>query len=230
MANAAAKKAAAGTLTSQIMTSLPLHSPSYWVCLILRVSYEFINRNLKMSQLCSCSAHLLSLHNQLNRFLSSIAARGAASSTYFPIVAGINILYIFLRFVYYKSALTNYHITMAIILVGISCFAYKGILDDHANSTSSGGKGEALAGGLSLDLLGLAIVIEFGSFMSDYFYWLLGLIPVVGFYKLYTAFQGGKKAVGGFMPDPVVGTESRGKIVDNEKRQKRADRRRQKWN
>lgn len=119
---------------------------------------------------------------------------------------------------------------MAIILVGISCFAYKGILDDHANSTSGGGKGEALAGGLSLDLLGLAIVIEFGSFMSDYFYWLLGVIPVVGFYKLYTAFQGGKKAVGGFMPDPVVGTESKGKIVDNEKRQKRADRRRQKWN
>lgn len=157
------------------------------------------------------------------------SARGAAAKTYLPIVASTNILYLFLRLVYYKSSLTTYHITMAILLIAISSLAYKGILDDHANS--SGSKGEALAGGLSLDLLGLAVLVQFGSLASDYFYWLLVSIPVVGMYKLYGAFKGGKDAVGGFMPNDS--DDNRGKVESEEakaKRQRRAERRRQKWN
>jgi hypothetical protein len=170
-----------------------------------------------------------------NQTSNATTAKQAAAKTYFPIVAGINLLYIFLRFVYYKSSLTTYHACMSLLLVGISFFAYKGILDDHASSCSSGGKGEALAGGMSLDLLGLAILVQLGSlFASDYFYWLLGLIPIVGGYKLYKTFQGGKEAVGGFMPDNNAAENARGSNVDNDeaaaKRQKRAERRRQKWN
>ena len=118
---------------------------------------------------------------------------------------------------------------MAILLVVISSFAYKGILDDHANS--SGSKGEALAGGLSLDLLGLAILVQFGSLASNYFYWLLISIPVVGIYKLYGTFKGGKDAIGGFMPNDSVDNSS--KVESEEakaKRERRAERRRQKWN
>lgn len=121
---------------------------------------------------------------------------------------------------------------MAVLLVGISFFAYKGILDDHANSGGSS-KGEALAGGMSLDLLGLGILVEFGSFTSDYFYWTLGLIPIVGAYKLYRTFQGGKDAIGGFMPNNSVEKSSNNNVESDEvaaKRQKRAERRRQKWN
>lgn len=157
-------------------------------------------------------------------------ARGAAAKTYFPIVAGVNLIYLFLRYVYYKSTLTTYDSCLGLLLVGISCFAYKGILEDHAAS-SGDNKGEALAGGLSLDLLGLTILIQFGSFMYVYFYWLLGLIPIVGGYKLYKTFQGGKDAIGGFLPDNTV--EKVSSKVDTEeavaKRQKRAERRRQKW-
>ena len=153
-------------------------------------------------------------------------ARAAAGKTYFPIVFAVNIIYILFRFIYYKSALTTYHTTMALLLVGISCFAYKGVLDDHANSSST--KGEALAGGLSLDLLGLAVLVQFGSFASDYFYWLLGLIPIVGGYKLYQTFQGGKEAVSGFMPNPVESSTISNGEDATAKRQKRAERRRQK--
>jgi hypothetical protein len=117
---------------------------------------------------------------------------------------------------------------MAAVLVSLSGFAYKGILEDHANTTSNG---EALKGGLSLDLLGLVVLVQFGSFVSSYFYWLLGLVPIVGGYKLYSTFKGGKESIGAFMPHS---NEKKGDKVDNEKatakRQKRAERRRQKWN
>ena len=115
---------------------------------------------------------------------------------------------------------------MALLLVGISFFAYKGVLDDHANSSSI--KGEALAGGLSLDLLGLTMLVQFGSFASDYFYWLLGLIPIVGVYKLYKTFKGGKETISGFMPNPVESCNNNDDEDTAAKRQKRAERRRQK--
>ncbi|KAL7514723.1 hypothetical protein ACHAXN_012043 [Cyclotella atomus] len=163
-------------------------------------------------------------------FTINATAKQAAAKTYFPIVAGINLFYLFIRFVYYKSSLTIYHTCMGLLLVAISFFAYKGILDDHANS-SSGDKGEALAGGMSLDLLGLAILVQLGSFASDYFYWLLGLIPIVGGFKLYKTLKGGKEAVGGFMPDNAAEKASGGNVDSDgaaAKRQKRAERRRQK--
>jgi hypothetical protein len=119
---------------------------------------------------------------------------------------------------------------MALLLVGLSVFSYKGILDDHA---AGSGKGEALAGGLSLDLLGLAVVVQFGSFGSSYFYWLLGLIPVGGGYKLYKTFKGSGDSTG-FMNDSGMDGGSGNARVDGEKadarKQKRAERRRQKWN
>ena len=78
------------------------------------------------------------------------------------------------------------------------------MIEDHANNNinnsmmaKQGGKNKysntqavALAGGASLDLLGLVIVIQYGSiFVSNKFYWLLVMIPIYAAYKMYTTFR-----------------------------------------
>ena len=202
---------------------------SFWI----RVSFELNNANFLLT--LSCTYFLFAFHTLT--FHHGNSARGAAANTYFPIVAGVNLFYLFLRIIYYKNSLTVFRGSMSLILVGISCFAYKGILDDHANSAGSGvvGKGEALAGGLSLDLLGLTVLVQFGSLASDYCYTLLTLIPIFGGYKLYKTFKGDSGSSSGFMNESnqVENTNSN-KVVDQDeaeaRKQKRAERRRQKWN
>ena len=127
-------------------------------------------------------------------------------------------------------------------LVGLSYISYKGILEDHANTIPKGkGKSDALAGGASLDLLGLVTVVQYGTVLfSEKIYWLLVIIPLWGGWKLYTTFFGGGSKVGGnngFMPNQMgsnVVNEDAGDPSSvekaNEKRQKRAEPvRRQKW-
>ena len=101
-------------------------------------------------------------------------ARAAASATYFPIVAGLNVIHLLLR-LYQWDAFTSSqsNIVLNALLLGLTAFAYKGILDDHAESVSKsttkvvgGGKSnEKLAGGASLDLLafGCSSSVWFGS-------------------------------------------------------------------
>ncbi|KAL7432241.1 hypothetical protein ACHAXH_006922, partial [Discostella pseudostelligera] len=164
-------------------------------------------------------------------------ARQAASTSYFPIIIAINAGYLFLRLIYQRNLLSVTHFLATIFLVGLSYISYKGILEDHANtipSTSSGA--EALAGGASLDLLGLVSVVQYGSvFVSTKFYWLLLLIPIWGGWKLYSIMKGG---LGGLFPNkgntrPT--TNESDNINDdnaeksNARKQKRAEKRRQKW-
>lgn len=128
---------------------------------------------------------------------------------------------------------------ITIALVGLSYISYKGILEDHANTIPKGkGKSDALAGGASLDLLGLVTVVQYGTVLfNEKLYWLLVTIPLWGGWKLYTTFFGGGSKVGnnGFMPSQMGNNvnEDAGDPTSaekaNEKRQKRAERRRQKW-
>jgi len=91
-----------------------------------------------------------------------------------------------------------------------------------------------------LDLLGLVVIVQYGTiFISTKLYWLLLIIPIWGCYKLYTTFFGGGKGggLGGLMPgsgsNQMMGNDNgKEQAVDPqlaEKRQKRAERRRQKW-
>ena len=128
---------------------------------------------------------------------------------------------------------------ITIALIGLSYISYKGILEDHANTIKGKGKSDALAGGASLDLLGLVTVVQYGTVLfSEKLYWLLGIIPLWGGWKLYTTFFGGGSKAGnnGFMPNQMGGSNVNEDAGDptsvekaNEKRQKRAERRRQKW-
>ena len=97
--------------------------------------------------------------------------------------------------------------------------------------------GEALAGGASLDLLGLLTVVQYGSVLiSEKFYWLLSIIPVWGGWKIYSTFFGSKGVASGLMGggggDSTMDNNGNNDTTDkaaDEKRQKRAERRRQKW-
>ena len=165
-------------------------------------------------------------------------AREAAATTYFPLVVALNLGYIFLRIIYQWNTVTVYHMVITIALIGLSYISYKGILEDHANTIKGKGKSDALAGGASLDLLGLVTVVQYGTaIFSEKLYWLLGIIPLWGGWKLYTTFFGGGSKVGknGFMPNQMGGnvnedaSDPTSLEKANEKRQKRAERRRQKW-
>ena len=174
-------------------------------------------------------------------------ARAAASATYFPIVAGLNVIHLLIRLYQCDAfASSRSNIVLNALLIGLTAFAYKGILDDHAESASKsttkvvgGGKSnEKLAGGASLDLLGLVVLIQFGSaLISDKFYWMLAILPFWGAYKIYQMVYGAKNLMGGgsgggggsMAPSmaPSAGMEGTADAAD-ERRKKRAERRRMK--
>ena len=174
-------------------------------------------------------------------------ARQAASSSYFPIIVTINIGYLFLRLIYQRSLISVSHLLATIVLVALSFVSYKGILEDHANTIPKGKGGnssEALAGGASLDLLGLVVMVQFGSaLISNKFYWLLLAIPIWGMWKLYSIFYGstGGGMLGGLFPkgqqrminneDATLNDDQNKNNADKSmaKRQRRAEKRQQKW-
>uniref|UniRef100_A0A7S0AFH1 Transmembrane protein 208 n=1 Tax=Minutocellus polymorphus TaxID=265543 RepID=A0A7S0AFH1_9STRA len=174
-------------------------------------------------------------------------ARAAATATYLPIVGGINILHLLLR-LYQWDDFTSSRSTIVLnaLLLLLTMFAYKGILNDHADSASKsttkvvgGGKAnEKLAGGASLDLLGLVVLVQFGSaLISDKFYWLLAILPFWGAYKIYTMVYGAKDLMGGGSGGgggysssmaPTASENSGTGDAAEERRKKRAERRRMK--
>eukprot|EP00581_Thalassiosira_minuscula_P015205 CAMPEP_0183715262 /NCGR_PEP_ID=MMETSP0737-20130205/9567_1 /TAXON_ID=385413 /ORGANISM="Thalassiosira miniscula, Strain CCMP1093" /LENGTH=174 /DNA_ID=CAMNT_0025944351 /DNA_START=35 /DNA_END=559 /DNA_ORIENTATION=+ len=163
------------------------------------------------------------------------AARETAASTYFPIVIGLNAVYLLLRLFYQRISISSpSSIAATLGLVGLSFVSYKGILEDHANTIGKH-KGDALAGGASLDLLGLVVVVQYGTiFFTPKLYWALVLIPLWGGWKLYSTFFGSKGGSGdGSMPkNPLESDAAVDKAAAEKadaKRQKRAERRRQKW-
>ena len=176
-------------------------------------------------------------------------ARAAASATYFPIVAGLNVIHLLVRLYQWDAfASSRSNIVLNALLIGLTVFAYKGILDDYAESASKsttkvgGGKSnEKLAGGASLDLLGLVVLVQFGSaLISDKFYWILAILPFWGAYKIYQMVYGAKNLMGGgsggggrgygsMAPSmaPSAGMDGTTDAAD-ERRKKRAERRRMK--
>ena len=163
-------------------------------------------------------------------------AKQAASNVYRPIVVVINAAYMYGYIIrrwedYYASW---YNIIGSLILFGLTWYAYVSILEasSMANRTTKGyttledNGSQALAGGLSLDLLGLVVVVQLGTaFVSASFYWLLIVLPIYALYKGYgliSGFMGGSS-----------NEDNGSKRVDDEatraRRQKRAEKRRQKW-
>jgi hypothetical protein len=163
---------------------------------------------------------------------SPSTARTATADFYRPFLAAINAVYLVLRW-----ALTGFQMSWTELLLitcigGLQMYAYIGIMDSAANQSTTD---KRLAGGASLDLLGLTLVVQFGSILiSSKCYWLLAALPIWGAWTVYAMFGGGissltgggKKAAGA-PPSEINDTDGKEKL--DERRQKRADRRRQKW-
>lgn len=161
----------------------------------------------------------------------SAAARKAAQASYFPVFAAINIGYILLRLVSVSGFASLKSVAASLALVGLSFMSYRGIIDDHANTMPKRtGSSDKLAGGASLDLLGLTTIVQYGTIFVHQFYWLLAVIPLWGGYKLYTTFFG-SGAANDFTGSGSVNNEIDQDLVDKAaaRKQKRAERRRQKW-
>ena len=106
---------------------------------------------------------------------------------------------------------------------GMQYFAYGGILDNAANRKPGD---KSLVGGSSLDLLAVTVVVQFGAVLwTPKLYWVLVGVPIYGAYSLYKTFFGDKNS-GSSAPIPSEPTE--GDEALNDRRQKRAERRRQK--
>jgi hypothetical protein len=166
----------------------------------------------------------------------SPTARSAAAGFYRPFLAAINAVYLVLRWTLMGFQVSWSELVLLVCIGGLELYAYIGIMDSAANQSSTD---KSLAGGASLDLLGFTLVVQFGSILlTSKFYWLLVGLPFWAAWSLYTMFGGGggggiSSLMGGGKtavpapPSETSGTD--GKEKQDERRQKRADRRRQKW-
>ena len=126
----------------------------------------------------------------------------------------------------YESYLNLWSMAGVITLLILTYVAYNGILDNAANRNPND---KSLVGGSFLDLLGVTMLIQFGTVLwSPRFYWLLVGVPIGGGWTLYSTFAGGGKASDG----PSKNTPQAEATEEDEalaaKRQKRSERRRQK--
>jgi hypothetical protein len=126
---------------------------------------------------------------------------------------------------------TIWNVLGMLITWGLQAYAYVGILDQAANASTAGGSSSSssLVGGAHLDLLAITLLVQYGTVLhSTKWYWVLALVPIWGGWKLYTTFGGGGKKK---VAPSSSATEDPGAKNDAnaDKRQKRSEKRRQKW-
>lgn len=149
---------------------------------------------------------------------------------YQPILLGTNAVYILMLLGLHVSW-TIWNILGMLITWALQAYAYVGILDQAANAGgSSSSSSSSLVGGAHLDLLAVTFLVQYGTVLhSTKWYWVLALVPIWGGWKLYTTFgAGGKKKVApssSATEEPGANTTT----ANADRRQKRSEKRRQKW-
>jgi SRP-independent targeting protein 2/TMEM208 len=184
-----------------------------------------------------CLNHFQQSHTICRHFfVEKQTALDSAVAFYRPLLLLTNCAYWLIRW--------RRHGLLAISLLGgvgvastmaLQYYAYVGILDNAAATTGhrSVVGDQSLVGGSSLDLLALTWLVQFGSVLvSGRFYWLLAVVPPWGAYALYqTLFRtgsGGPPTASTTTPSTANhGAEASG--AQSERRQHRAEKRRQKW-
>ena len=119
-------------------------------------------------------------------------ARQAAASSYQPIILVLNLVYATIRtFLSPRPFAIVWEGLGVCVLATVQYMAYKGILE-HAATTAGSLKSNSseLTGGKSLDVLGLAVLLQFGSLFSlRLVFWGICMFPVWGAYHLYRTFK-----------------------------------------
>jgi hypothetical protein len=114
----------------------------------------------------------------------SDAASAKAARLYGPLLIGVNALYFALRYYWTQSlfwkddnVISNVEsVFVWLVLLGLQLYSYYGILH-HAATHAAQPHDATLQGGSYLDLLALALVVQFGALLiSSKFYYLLGVV------------------------------------------------------
>ena len=176
------------------------------------------------------------------------AAKKDATRIYLPLLVVTNLMYAALLLRFGTTANSSTLGILGAIVTWIEqAYSYVGILD-HASINAGGGggggnsksKSKDLAGGSSLDLLAVTLLVQFGSVLhSTRWLWLTVVgVPVMAAYKLYQAVYGGsgKRSDSDSNNNSNNNSATKNKTKDDTngddplaaKRQRRAEKRRQK--
>ena len=245
MAKAAAKKAAAGAYVD--VTSIFRGRSTYFgrISLASAMSRLYEDENNDDAHHCILTT-LLSFRFVL--FLFTIlynhhhhihtSAQAQAASFYRPLLLLTNGLYLVLRFFVVPDAADTNGVAAFLRqdwpLVGVAgaqWYAYHGILD-RASQQQHRRKSEttSLVGGSHLDLLFVAVAVQYGALLwSRRVYGVLLLLPVWAAYGVYTTFLGGGSKGKPAAAAPNIDSNFAEDEDTAHKRQKRAEKRRQKW-
>lgn len=111
---------------------------------------------------------------------------------------------------------------LVVTLLGLQYYGYIGILEDAQHRKNQ----DALVGGASLDLLAIVFLAQFGGLFSVHVYWILIVLPIWGIYKMRSLFGGDGST--GPTSTPVNAPSEVDAAQTEDRRRKRAERRRQK--
>mmetsp|Transcript_34055 Transcript_34055/g.80155 ORF Transcript_34055/g.80155 Transcript_34055/m.80155 type:complete len:172 (+) Transcript_34055:157-672(+) len=160
------------------------------------------------------------------------AAKQDAAKAYMPILVIANIIYVVLMLGTTDSIPyggTKWGIFGMIVTWIMQAYAYVGILESSAIAAGKIKNNKDLAGGANLDLLAVTILVQFLSVLHStrWFGVTVFGVPIITAYKLYQAFYG---SAGSKPKSSMPATnESSGDDPMAAKRQRRAEKRRQKW-
>ncbi len=227
MANAAAKKAAAGRCSFDLASGVGgvvigvsvvvvvvvicvavVMVEAVWILWILGTIVLFVH---------ACT-HVTTHNNAPSTFQ---LAKAATATIYQPVLIASNLVYLLLL-VGLRQAWTVWSVLGVIFTWGLQAFSYVGILDQARNNTT---KQKDLVGGVHLDILALTITVQYGSVLhSTKWFYLLWVVPLWGGWMLYSTFF--KKSTSTLSEDAPP---SKSDGASKDKREKRAQKRSQKW-
>lgn len=151
-------------------------------------------------------------------------ARASAGQTYGPLFLGVNVIFLLVKIIKYgSSTYTIWSYIGIVLLLGLNWFCYTNILESAASST---GHSKDLVGGAWLDVIAVVWLVQAGtSLWSPQVYYVLGVLPLWGAYKLFHTLKGG--GGGGGIPSPQ-GMPSDNSEKAQGRRQARAEKRQRK--
>lgn len=160
-------------------------------------------------------------------------AKKEAAMVYMPILVVANVLYIVLMFgtsdaIPYGGA--KWGIFGMTVTWLEQAYAYVGILESSAIAAGKNSNKD-LAGGANLDLLATTILVQFCSVLHSTRWFAVTIfgVPIIAAYKLYRTFYGGSDNGNNSSTNLKPENDNSGEDPMAAKRQRRAEKRRQKW-
>lgn len=160
------------------------------------------------------------------------AAKNSTFSLYVPFLLIWNFVYLLKQIHFYgfsESFSSLSRLGLYGLFWGLEYFCYNGISNDAQIAASSTSTSKDLAGGVYLDILGIVLTSQFlGGFWKEGCYWILVILPIWGLYRIikWYFFSGEEEE-----SSTTSGGKKKTEVDERtkEKREKRAERRRQKW-